>query len=327
MDLITILLIILVLLIVAGFAAVFYLFNKKFQQLESSGEDEGQKVLTEWLKNMQASIDRTSDTLNKRLDKAADVIGGVQRELGTMRETGKMMKDLQEFLQSPKLRGGVGEKVLTDTLAQTLPRDQFDTQYKFSGGEMVDAIIKTDQGLIPIDAKFPMENFKKMVQAESEEEKEGHRKVFVRDVKKHIDAISKKYILPAEGTINFAMMYIPSEAVYYEVAVQNEELDNYAYQRKVIFVSPNIFTYFLKVLLLGLQEKEVARSARKILEILDAVRHEAGKFGDELGVLSGHITRAKNAMDSVSSQYQSLSGRIDSIKMLEMEEDKVEEVD
>ncbi len=328
--------ILILVVIVIGFAGLFYFFNSRLNQLEKNGGDsESQKMLMEWLKNTRQSIDQTKEVTDKRLGKmndrlseAAKVFAGVQKELGTMRETSKMMKDLQEFLQSPKLRGGVGEKVLADTLAQTLPSGQYDTQYQFKDGAMVDAIIKTDQGLIPIDAKFPMENFKKMMQAESEDEKESWRKKFVRDVKKHIDAIGKKYILPGEGTINFALMYIPSEAVYYEVAVQNEDLDDYAYQRKVTFVSPNTFTYFLKILLLGLQEKKVAESAQKILQVLGSIRTEADNFGDELGVLSRHITNAKNAMDRTTSQYQKLSGRIESIKMLrEAGEELPEELD
>jgi len=276
---------------------------------------------------MHQKLDNTTQTVNKqlfesskhlneRLDNAARVIGTVSKELGTMSELGKRMKDLQEFLQSPKLRGGVGEKVLADTLKQTLPHDQFDIQHRFRDGSMVDAIIKTDQGIIPIDAKFPKENFQKMVKADSEKEREAYRKTFVRDVKKHIDEISKKYILPAEGTINFALMYIPSEAIYYEVAVQNEELDNYAYQRKVTFVSPNTFSYFLQILLLGLQEKKVAESARQILEVLDAIRQESQKFGETLSVLSTHITHAKSTMDKVSSEYQTLLGRIEAVKLL-----------
>ena len=308
-------------IIIVGFAAILYLL------LRPKKEDETQKVLLEWLKEMRGSLDQNlsnvqrqlqsqSADLNRRLDNAARVIGGVQKELGEMSELGKRMKDLQEFLQSPKLRGGVGEKVLTDTLRQTLPHNQFATQYSFRDGSIVDAIIKTDQGIIPVDSKFPMENFKKMVQANSEEEKESFRRLFVRDVKKHIDEISKKYILPAEGTINFALMYIPSEAVYYEVAVQNEELDEYAYRRKVTFVSPNTFAYFLKILLLGLQEKKVAESARQILEVLDSIRQNSEKFGESLSVLSTHITHAKNAMDKVSSEYQTLLGRIEAVKLL-----------
>ncbi len=175
--------------IIIGFAAILYLL------LRPKKEDETQKVLLEWLKEMRGSLDQNlgnvqrqlqsqSADLNRRLDNASRVIGGVQKELGTMSEMGKRMKDLQEFLQSPKLRGGVGEKVLTDTLRQILPHDQFATQYSFRDGSIVDAIIKTDQGIIPIDSKFPMENFKKMVRADSEEEKERHRRLFVRDVKK-----------------------------------------------------------------------------------------------------------------------------------------------
>lgn len=307
--------------LIAGFAAILYFL------LRPKKEDETQKVLMEWFKGMQQSTDRGfgemregltkgMKDMNDRLTRASEVFATVQKELGVLQQTSKMMKDLQEFLQSPKLRGGVGEKVLTDTLRQTLPSDQFDIQHRFKDGSIVDAIIKTDRGLIPIDAKFPKENFQKMVRADSENEKESYRRVFVRDVKKHIDEISKKYILPAEGTINFALMYIPSEAIYYEVAVQNEDLDEYAYRRKVTFVSPNTFAYFLQILLLGLQEKKVAESARQILEVLDSIRQESQKFGEGLSVLSTHLTHAKNAMDKVSSEYQTLLGRIEAVKLL-----------
>ncbi len=117
-------------------------------------------------------------------------------------------------------------------------------------------------------------------------------------------------------------MYIPSEAVYYEVAVQNEELDEYAYRRKVTFVSPNTFAYFLKILLLGLQEKKVAESARQILKVLDSIRQESTKFGESLSVLSTHVTHAKSAMDKVSSEYQTFSGRIEAVKLLRAESDE-----
>src|SRR5206468_9986502 len=135
---------------------------------------------------------------------------------GQMNEIGRNMRELQEFLKSPKLRGNIGEQVLKDLISQIFPKNSFYLQHQFKSGDKVDAAIKTDAGILPIDSKFPMENFQKFNKSQTDEEKVHYQKEFARDVKKHIDAISKKYILPEEGTMDFALMYVPSESVYYE---------------------------------------------------------------------------------------------------------------
>src|SRR5262245_18259415 len=128
------------------------------------------------------------------------------------------------------MRGQIGEAVMKDLLGQTLPKQNIHLQYAVTGGEIVDAELKLTQGLIPIDAKFPMENFRKMIKSESDKERESNRKLFISDVKKHIDAIANKYIRPQEGTLDFALMYIPSEPVYYEMISNAPDLDDYAYR-------------------------------------------------------------------------------------------------
>lgn len=323
---------ILVGIVILCFAITIYLINQRFKDLkESQKQNESQKILMEWLSQMRGSLDKNTETLqrqlseanrtlNQRLDNAARVIGTVSKELGQMSEMGRQMKDLQEFLRSPKLRGNIGEQVLRDLLEQILPKEHFSLQYSFKEGQTVDAIIKTDRGLIPIDSKFPMENFRKIMKAENENEKEKAMKEFIKDVKKHIDDISKKYILPQEGTVDFAVMYIPSEPVYYEIAMHEADINSYAYEKKVLFVSPNSFYYFLRIIMMGLQEKRIAEGAKRILETLEAIRHESGKFGEDLSVLSGHITRAKNAMDLVTSRFQLLSGKIEQVRHLKGEE-------
>src|SRR3989304_8508787 len=213
-------------LIVAG---SFYFLYRQIQSLQADKEkDKSQEILMKWLSEMRLSVDKNTQTMqerleatnkaiNERLDNAARVIGNVGKEVGQMSEIGRSMKDLQDFLRSPKLRGNIGEQVLRELLGQFLPKESFHLQYRFRSGEAVDAAIKTESGIIPIDSKFPMENFRQMMKSESESEKKAYEKDFIRDVKKHIDDISKKYILPEEGTIDYALMYVPSEPIYYEI--------------------------------------------------------------------------------------------------------------
>lgn len=313
-------------IIIIGFLLIFYQMNRRFKEIkESQKNDAVFHLLNQNIQGMQERIDNTTRIIGERLDNAAKVISGVSKELGQVQEMGRQMKDLQDFLKSPKLRGNVGEQILKDLLEQILPHDHFKMQYSFKEGQAVDAVIKTERGLIPIDSKFPMENFRRMINPETEEEKNLFIKAFAKDVKKHIDDISKKYILPAEGTVDFAVMYVPSETVYYEVIMHNSDLNTYAQNKKVFLVSPNSFYYFLKIILMGLQEQKIAEGARQILRTLSSIQHESKKFGENLGVLHGHITRTKNAMDEVSNQYSKLSGRIDSARMLKEGDSQSEE--
>ncbi|EKD49315.1 MAG: hypothetical protein ACD_63C00183G0002 [uncultured bacterium] len=322
--------------VIAASAFVLYFQNKRFKEIEKA--DGASEDLKEWIKStrsdmeelrkeVRTGLDRSSETLqqqlgstnkaiSERLDKAASFMKTIGDEVGQMRELGRNMKDLQEFLQSPKIRGNIGEQVLQDLLNQVLPTSSFATQYKFKEGQVVDAIIKTDNGLIPIDSKFPMENAKRFFKAEGDEEKKV-RKVFMKDVKKHINDISKKYILPLEGTVDFAVMYVPSESVYYEVVTNSQELIDFGQAKKVFMVSPNSFYYFLNAIMLGLRGKKIQEASKKILEMLSTIQQESEKFGDKLSVLNRHVTNAKNSMENVSSEYGKLSGKIDNVKLLE----------
>lgn len=299
---------------------IYFVINKKIAQiselLEKNKNDQGLVMLNQNLQGMQHRIDRTTEAINTRLDKAANVIAGVNKELGMVQEIGRSMKDLQNFLCSPKLRGNIGEQVLKDLLEQCFSRGHFDMQYQFKTGERVDAIIRTDKGIIPIDSKFPMENFQKAMKSETEDEKNKFFHEFAKDVRKHIDSISKKYILPAEGTVDFAIMYVPSEAVYYEVIRHSEDINNYANKNKVFPVSPNSFYYFLKVIMIGLEGKKIEAAAEEILKTLSAIKMDNDKFSKHLGTLTSHITHAKSSIDTVNNEYAKLSGKIDNARLL-----------
>lgn len=327
-----------VLLIGGLLALVLYFINKKFSELaEKSRDGESQKLLLEWLRSMQGSLDETRKTLNEslrastvdvskilqenskqlnqRLDKAAEVIGGVQKNLGAMQEASRYLKDLHQILQAPKLRGNIGEQVLYDLLKQHFPVESVKLQHTFRSGEKVDALIVTAEGSVPVDSKFPLESFKRYLTLTDGVERERAAKEFARDVKKHVDDIAKKYILPEEGTMERAIMYVPSEPVAYEIITNFHDLVEYSHQKNVVIASPTMLTQFLKVILLGFERQRVASQVNQILSTLKAIRIEADKFGEDLRLTVKHITNAKNAADETSSSFSKLEGKIASIQL------------
>jgi len=289
--------------IVAGFGVVLVFLNKK---LSSKNSDE---TLISWLKTMQSSLDT-------RLDSATQLMGQIRQDAGRFAELSLSMKNLQDYLKSPKLRGNIGEQVLKDLISQMFPKNSFFLQYQFKSGDKVDAAIKTDAGILPIDSKFPSENFQKMMAAENEEEKGIARKDFVRDVKKHIADISQKYILPEEGTMDFALMYVPSEPVYYEV-VNEMELTDYARKNRVYPVSPNTLYANLQVILLSFQGKDIEQKSHRLFAVLRGIQKDYGKLGENLGVLNRHLTNAYNQMANVGTDYTLMGQKLESTKSLE----------
>ena len=273
-----------------------------------SGSKEDRKALLD-------SLQKNTQSLNERLDNAARVIGQVQKNLGEMSEVGRGIRSLQEFLQSPKLRGGLGEEVLKEMIGQTFPKNAFHLQYPFKSGVKVDAVLKTEAGLLCIDSKFPMENFNVMIKGETETDRNAGKRQFVGDVKKHIEDISRKYILPEEGTMDFALMYIPSEAVYYEV-VNVQELSNFARRLRVYPVSPNTLYAHLQVLLLSFEGKDLEAKSREVFRILRAVQKDYTKVEDNLGVLQKHLNNAYNIMSSVITSFTQLGQKISSTQTL-----------
>jgi len=266
--------------------------------------------LLEYLKTTNQRLERQGESFNQRLDNAAKVISGVQRNIGEFSEIGRGMKDLQQFLASPKLRGNIGEQVLKELLKQFLPQESFNLQYTFKSGEKVDAAIKTSAGIIPVDSKFPMENFRKM------QEDKAYTKTFESDVKKHIDDISRKYILTDEGTLDYALMYIPSEAVYYEI-VNNQTLFDYAQSKRILPVSPTTFYAYIKAILMSFEGQKIEKQAQEILSSLRAIKKDYGKVEENLGTLQKHLVNATNMMGNVFTSFTNLGQKITSTQNLD----------
>lgn len=297
---------IIIAVIALGFVGLVYFLNQKlkpsdqmleiFKMLQDSSQKDRQLLLD--------SLQKNSRDLNYRLDMAAKVIGDVKKNVGEMSEIGRGMRELQDFLKSPKLRGNIGEQVLKELLTQMLPKNSFYLQYSFKSGERVDAAIKTSGGIIPIDSKFPMENFRKMLNGD-----ESAHKAFERDIKNHIDDISEKYILTEEGTIDYALMYVPSEALYYEV-VNNATLFDYAGKKRVLPVSPTTFYAYMRSILMSFEGQKIESQAKEILAILRAIESDYAKVDENIRTLSRHLVNANNMMGTVMHEFEKLGGRI-----------------
>lgn len=308
-------------MLAVGLVAIALYLNRKLN--EFSDKQKPSSELLEYLKTTNQRLDQQGKAFNERLDAAARVIGSVQRNIGEMSEIGRGMRELQDFLKNPKLRGNIGEQVLNELLKQYLPKESFNLQYVFKSGEKVDAAIKTSAGIIPIDSKFPMENFRKMGNTEDDEVRKRAQRDFESDVKKHIDDISKKYILTEEGTIDYALMYIPSEAIYYEV-VNNGDLFDYASEKRVLPVSPTTFYAYLKAILMSFEGQKIESQAKEILTALRAIQKDYEKVGNGLSILQKHLTNAHNMMGDVLSIFSQLGQKISSTRNLEIEKKKID---
>jgi len=297
-----------------------------------------QAMIVEWLKSMQATVNSTNTSIqevlrgstsdinktlqlntkamNERLDRAGTTIAELHRSVGELTELGKGVRALQDLLQSPKLRGNLGEQGLGALIGASFPKNAFHLQYQFRSGVRVDAVLKTDGGLLCIDAKFPMEQFNLMYKAPIESERNKARKAFIDDVKKHMKDIKSKYIIPENETMDFALMYIPSEPVYYEV-VMMEELMGYARSLRVFPVSPNTLYAHLQVLLVGLSGRQIEEKTKEVAVLLRSIVTEYSKLEEHIAVLGKHVTNSYNSMQSVNTTVVSLGQKVMKTKMLE----------
>ena len=314
---------------VGGGAALVFWFLRSFERLEDQLNQQTRLFQTELLQiSRQMNEQLTSNTsvvqdYTRLMGEFQNRLGQLQESTQSMIHIGQDISSLQDILKAPKLRGILGELFLEELLKQLLPQDRYILQYGFRSGDKVDAVILLGQGMVPVDAKFPLENFKRFLEGSSEEGVKRSRKQFVQDVKKHIEQIASKYILPEEGTFDFALMYLPAENVYYETIVKDDEsgedqsLSQYALTRKVVPVSPNSFYAYLQAIVLGLRGLRIENSAREILSCLGQLAMDFRKFYEDFEKLGSHINNSRSVYEKAQKRLDRFRGQLESIESQE----------
>lgn len=276
--------------------------------------------INERLNQMNQSLIDAHKIIGQNLGSTAGIFGSVQEKLGKLEETnrqiyeiGKDISSLQELLRAPKFRGQMGELLLENLLSQVLPKGHYQMQFRFKTSDTVDAVIRIGERLVPVDAKFSLENFQKLLAVEDEQQKNACRKKFIQDIKNRIEEISSKYILPQENTYDFALMYVPAENIYYEIIV-NEGLLSYGISRKVVPVSANTFYAYLQVICLGLKGFEIEENAKEILKNLAMLNNEIRKFKEDFDLVGSHLSNASRKYDDSLKRLDRFSAKLSSVQ-------------
>ena len=314
--------ILLIIIAVGVVVAILLLLRKKS---ESSKQDEGSLLmLQQQLSQLANAVDNKLSESNKNVQEqfkhSADIIRNVTEKLTKLDETNRQvvgfadqLKSLQDVLKNPKQRGILGEYYLETVLKNVLPPSSFQMQYGFTNGEIVDAVVFVDKRIIPIDSKFSLDNYNRMVQTNDPLEKKRLETAFINDLKLRIDETSK-YVRPEEKTMDFAFMFIPSEAVYYDllinkVGVITEDTDNliyYAGKKKVIVVSPTSFLAYLQTVLQGLRNQKISEQAQSIIK-------EVERLGKHIFTYSEHMKRLGQHLDTAVGSYNKAGKELEKI--------------
>ncbi|HBG26311.1 MAG: hypothetical protein A2Y10_01880 [Planctomycetes bacterium GWF2_41_51] len=314
--------IVLIIIVLAGIAVYLWVAQAKNLTQELKDLKAGQENLTQ---SLQQSLICSQETVNKNLQFNSQTLEKVNNQLGQLQGTGQRiielssdLKSLQQILASPKLRGNLGEWSLGNILASVLPAESFSLQYSFRDGKKVDGLVQMPKYSVPIDAKFPLSNFEKLQQTNGDGDRLRARKDFLKDVRIHIDKISTSYIKPDEGTLDFAIMFLPAENVYYEAMVKNSDdglsVQDYALERKVFPVSPNLLYIYLMTIVMGLHGMQIEKQAAEIRQNLKTLNNSFGDFISMWDTLGTHLRNAQCKHDEGQKKLDRFVMQLEQIK-------------
>jgi len=302
-----------------------------------------QNQINEITRTLDAKLGEIPKVLQQQFGESAKIIKEITGELVKVSEGQKQvtsvadqLKNLQDILKNPKQRGVLGEYYLKTVLENVMPPSSYEIQHKFRDGTAVDAVIFVRDRIIPIDSKFSLENYNRLIQTSDESEKKRLEELFRQDLKTRIDETSK-YIKPEEGTMDFAFMFIPSEAIYYDLlinkvgAVEAKDLIQYAGEKKVMIVSPTSFLAYLQTVLQGLNALRIEESAKQIQKrVVELSRHLSGyetymkKLGDHLGTSVSMYNQAYKELSKIDKDILRISDTSSGIEPMELERPEIE---
>jgi DNA recombination protein RmuC len=278
-----------------------------------------EQTLNARLTDLDTKIDGRLAATTQTAARIHERLGEVTKATETMIARAQDLARLEQALRPPQARGGFGELLLENLLRDRLPPESYSMQHTFATGDRVDAVIRVDR-LVPVDSKFPLDNFEQMVGAEEDAQRQLYEKAFSRDVKKHIGDIAAKYILPDEGTYDFALMYLPAEAIYYElVSGKTGQLLAYAHERRVFPVSATTFTAYLQVIVMGLKGLQIEQTAHEVMAYCAALQKDFGKFREDFELVGTHLSRAQSKYAEADKRLDRFETRLERAAELEVE--------
>jgi DNA recombination protein RmuC len=273
--------------------------------------DAVQSSVGQGLSAVQTDLNKSLTSQQETIGRIGQQLGGLDQAARRILEVGQDVSSLKDVLSPPKLRGMFGELLLEQLLKQVLPNGNYAMQYQFRDGTRVDAIIRTPDGLVPVDSKFPIDSYRRLVEAQTEDERARLRKQFMRDVRARVEEVAK-YIRPDENTLDFACMYVPAEGIFYEIIAGggDEESMTFALERQVHLVSPNTFYALLQVVARGLARLQVQEDVKAFMARLAQVRREFTRFRGEFETLGKHLGHAKNKYDELDKWADKIDNRL-----------------
>jgi len=351
--------VILLIIVTAGMGAGLFVISQRLRDLKSGSSVELIKSdvteLNRTITNLQTvlgdKLERNATnmqtSMQQQLGQSMKLVNDVSQRLTKLDETNKRvvdvadeLKTLQNVLQNPKQRGVFGEYYLESVLANILPTKNFKMQYAFNDGQIADAVVFLDKGqILAIDSKFSLENYNRMVSSKTKPEREEWLKKVRNDLKGRIDETAK-YIRPAENTMEFAFMFIPSESLYYDLLIGDvgtgssaRDLIEYGFrEKKVIIVSPTSFMAYLQTVLQGLRSLQIEEQAKDIqIQVGKLGRHIAtfddymGKLGKSLGTTVGHYNNAHKELGKIDTDVTKIAGNNKSIEPLLLDKPQQDE--
>lgn len=301
----------------AAQSASINLLNQQLEAIRTSQDNHSQ--------TLQKNLATSQQDIGKYLQTSLETIGNLNKQMGQLKNASDQMiqlgtdvRNLQDILKNPKLRGQMGEMSLDNLLAKILPKASFAVQHTFKNGKIVDALVNMPDYSVPIDAKFPLPSFQAMIKAQDDQQKDKLRRQFQNDVVKHIDKIAESYILPDEGTLDFALMYIPAENIYYETVIScpsdKTDIVSYALEKKVIPVSPNLLYAYLMTIVMGLKGMQIEKQAAQIRRDLVKLNADMNSFSSNWDVLGRHLRNAQTQYDEGGAKLGKFTSGLERIQ-------------